>query len=180
MSHDFPLMSLAVLATSNVFFIGSRVMMFTTPPMALAPNKADPPPRITSMRSIIETGICSSPYTPANALNTGRLSMRICAYFPSKPLILTWLVPQFWQVFSTLNPGWKFSPSAKFTALTRSKALGFNTLTTMAASRRSTATRLADTTTSPITCVSVSISKLSSLLSPRFTRHVSRKPLLKH
>ncbi len=46
--------------------------------MAEEPNKADPPPRMTSTRSIILAGICSNPYTPERALNTGRESINIC------------------------------------------------------------------------------------------------------
>ena len=41
------------------------------------PNKAEPPPRITSTRSIIFAGICSKPYTPVRALKIGRLSTKI-------------------------------------------------------------------------------------------------------
>ena len=51
--------------------MGSFVMILMVPPTALAPNKADPPPRTTSTRSIIFTGICSKPYTPDRALTTG-------------------------------------------------------------------------------------------------------------
>lgn len=46
-----------------------------------------------------------SPTTPASAPIIGRESMRICEYEPSIPFILTCVVPQFWQLFSTLNPG---------------------------------------------------------------------------
>ena len=57
---------------------GSLVMMLMVPAMADAPNRAEPPPRITSTRSIMLAGICSRPYTPASALNTGRESISIC------------------------------------------------------------------------------------------------------
>ena len=40
---------------------GSLVMMFTTPPMALDPKRAEPPPRMTSTRSIMAVGSCSRP-----------------------------------------------------------------------------------------------------------------------
>ena len=40
---------------------GSRVMMLIVPPMADEPNSAEPPPRSTSTRSIIDAGICSRP-----------------------------------------------------------------------------------------------------------------------
>ena len=79
-------------------------MMLTTPPMALAPNRADPPPRITSTRSIMATGSCSSPYTEASELKIGRLSSSTCEYCPSNPLIRNCVVPQLPQLFSTRNP----------------------------------------------------------------------------
>ena len=41
---------------------GSLVMMLMVPAMADAPKRAEPPPRITSTRSIMLAGICSSPY----------------------------------------------------------------------------------------------------------------------
>ena len=50
---------------------GSLVMMLMVPAMAEEPNKAEPPPRITSTRSIMLAGICSRPYTPASALKMG-------------------------------------------------------------------------------------------------------------
>ena len=53
-------------------------MILIVPAMAEEPNNADPPPRMTSTRSIMLAGICSSPYTPERALNTGRESMSIC------------------------------------------------------------------------------------------------------
>ncbi len=40
---------------------GSLVMMLMVPPTADEPNSADPPPRITSTRSIMLAGMCSSP-----------------------------------------------------------------------------------------------------------------------
>ena len=58
--------------------IASFVIMLMVPPIADAPNNAEPPPRTTSTRSIIEDGICSRPYTPASAENTGLESMRTC------------------------------------------------------------------------------------------------------
>ena len=57
---------------------GSLVMILMVPAMAEEPNKAEPPPRITSTRSIIFAGICSSPYTPERALKIGRESIKIC------------------------------------------------------------------------------------------------------
>ena len=56
---------------------GSFVMILIVPAIADEPNSADPPPRITSTRSIIFAGICSSPYTPDKALNMGRESISI-------------------------------------------------------------------------------------------------------
>ena len=77
-SHDCPSMLEKVPDTWNELLTGSFVMMLMVPPTALAPNRAEPPPRTTSTRSIMLTGICSSPYTPPNALMTGRLLMSIC------------------------------------------------------------------------------------------------------
>jgi hypothetical protein len=57
--------------------IGSFVMILIVPAIADEPNKAEPPPRITSTRSIIFAGICSKPYTPVRALKIGRLSTKI-------------------------------------------------------------------------------------------------------
>ena len=57
------------------------VMMFTVPAMAEEPNKAEPPPRTTSTRSIILAGICSSPYTPAKEEKMGRESINIWGIF---------------------------------------------------------------------------------------------------
>ena len=58
--------------------IGSLVIILIVPAMADDPNKAEPPPRITSTRSIMLAGICSMPYTPESALKIGRESSRIC------------------------------------------------------------------------------------------------------
>ena len=54
------------------------VMMLMVPPIADEPYSAEPPPRTTSTRSIMLAGICSNPYTPCRAENTGRESMSIC------------------------------------------------------------------------------------------------------
>lgn len=67
-----------VLPSATELRSGSRVMMFTTPPMALDPKRAEPPPRITSTRSIIDAGKSSSPYMPASELKIGRLSSSTC------------------------------------------------------------------------------------------------------
>ena len=69
--------------------IGSLVIILIVPAIADEPNRAEPPPRITSTRSIMLAGICSMPYTPERALNIGRESSKICVYGPSKPLIRT-------------------------------------------------------------------------------------------
>jgi len=53
-------------------------MTLIVPPMADDPNSAEPPPRSTSTRSIMLAGICSRPYTPVRAENTGCESTRIC------------------------------------------------------------------------------------------------------
>ena len=53
-------------------------MMLMVPPIADEPYSAEPPPRTTSTRSIMLAGICSNPYTPCRAENTGRESMSIC------------------------------------------------------------------------------------------------------
>ncbi len=58
--------------------IGSLVMILMVPPIADEPKRAEPPPRITSMRSIMFAGICSRPYTPARAENTGLEFINIC------------------------------------------------------------------------------------------------------
>ena len=86
------------------------------PAMADEPKSADPPPRITSTLSTMFAGSCSIPYTPASALKMGLESMRIWVYWPSRPLILTCWKPQFWQLFSTLTPGWNESPCATVVA----------------------------------------------------------------
>ena len=57
---------------------GSFVMIFIVPPTADEPKRAEPPPRITSTRSIMLAGICSRPYTPVRAENTGREFISIC------------------------------------------------------------------------------------------------------
>ena len=44
---------------------------------------------LSPTRSIILAGICSNPYTPANAEKIGRESINICVYFPSIPLMRT-------------------------------------------------------------------------------------------
>ena len=56
---------------------GPYSQILIVPPTAFAPNRAEPPPRTTSTRSIIFTGICSSPYTPLRALMIGRLFINI-------------------------------------------------------------------------------------------------------
>ena len=73
-----PPIRVVVLLMVSELLSGSFVMMLIVPAMAFAPKRAEPPPRTTSTRSIILAGICSKPYTPANALNMGRLSIRIC------------------------------------------------------------------------------------------------------
>ena len=154
--------TLVVLASEAKLRSGSFVMMFITPPMALDPYRADPPPRITSTRSIMLTGSCSSPYTPARELKTGRLSIRIWEYWPSSPLIRSWVVPQFPQLFSTRRPGWKFIPSASVADEVPSKSLVDETLTMMGASFLLVSFRVADTTTSSSATASSSRSKLTS------------------
>ena len=123
-----------VLAMLTKLRTGSLVMMLTTPAIAFAPYIADPPPRITSMRSIIAAGTCSRPYTEAMLEKTGRLSMRICVYWPCKPLMRSSVLPQFEQVFSTRRPGWKFNASATQATAVVSNSLGDSTLTIVAAS----------------------------------------------
>ena len=71
-------MSVRVCVNCPEFRTGSLVIILMVPAMAEEPNKAEPPPRITSTRSIILAGICSNPYTPAKALNIGRESINIC------------------------------------------------------------------------------------------------------
>ena len=136
------------------------------PAMADEPNRAEPPPRITSTRSIMLAGICSNPYTPVNALKIGRLSTNICVYGPSSPLIRTCWKPQFWQLFSTRTPGWKFSPSANDTALDDSNTFESKTFTSDGAIRRVVSLRLADTTTPSRETASSSASKFTSKVFP--------------
>ena len=52
-------------------------MILIVPAIADEPNSADPPPRITSTRSIIFAGICSSPYTPDKALGYKTISKEV-------------------------------------------------------------------------------------------------------
>ena len=111
-----PAIDVTVWEMLEEFLTGSLVMILIVPAMAEEPKSADPPPRITSTLSTILAGSCSMPYTPANALNIGRESIRIWVYWPSSPLILTCWNPQFWQLFSTRIPGWKASPWATVVA----------------------------------------------------------------
>ncbi len=145
---------------------GSLVMMFTTPPMAFDPNSAEPPPRITSTRSIIATGSCSSPYTAASELNMGAESSRICEYCPSKPLMRSCMVPQLPQLFSTRRPDWNFIDSARLVEAVVSNSLAEATLTTTAVLFLFVSLRVADTTTASIESVSSLISKFTSTLLP--------------
>ena len=115
--------------------------------MALLPYIADPPPRITSTRSIIFAGINSSPYTPANPLKTGRELISICEYGPSSPFILTCEKPQFWQLFSMRSPGAKLSPSLSVTFWVRSNNFGFMLFTMVGDSLLLFSFRSAETTT---------------------------------
>ena len=94
------------------FLKGSFVMIFMVPAIADEPKSAEPPPLMTSTLSTMLAGSCSMPYTPARELKIGLESMRICVYCPSSPLILICWKPQFWQLFSTLTPGWNASPCA--------------------------------------------------------------------
>ncbi len=70
----------------------------------------------------------------------------------------TWVKPQFWQSFSTLTPGWKFSPSAREHALTWSKILLLTTLTSTGLLRRFCSLLLPVTTT----CSSMKASGVTS------------------
>ena len=144
------------------------MIILIVPAIAEEPNKAEPPPRITSTRSIILAGICSSPYTPERALNTGRESIRICVYGPSRPLMRTCWKPQFWQFVSTRTPGWKFSPCDKVEELVVSKSFRSTTFTKVGAIRRVVSLRLAETTTPSRAIASSSISKSSSSVFPFF------------
>ena len=71
-------MLLMVCDAKAEFLTGSFVIMFIVPAMAEDPKSAEPPPLITSTLSTIFAGICSMPYTPARALNTGLESISIC------------------------------------------------------------------------------------------------------
>src|SRR5687768_17354334 len=58
--------SVAEIVPSRAF--GLRVMMLMTPFIAFAPHRLPPGPRITSMRSISETGtVSASQKTPENS-----------------------------------------------------------------------------------------------------------------
>ena len=59
------------------FLTGSLVIMFMVPATAEEPNRADPPPLMTSTLSTMFAGSCSMPYTPARALKIGRESISI-------------------------------------------------------------------------------------------------------
>ena len=56
-----PSMDVMVWLSSAELRTGSFVMTLIVPPIAEAPYRADPPPRTTSIRSIILEGICSKP-----------------------------------------------------------------------------------------------------------------------
>ena len=77
---DMPPIAVVVCETDAEFLTGSFVIMLMVPAIADDPKRADPPPRMTSTRSTMFAGSCSIPYTPANALNIGRESIRICVY----------------------------------------------------------------------------------------------------
>ena len=145
---------------------GSLVMMFTTPPMAFDPNRADPPPRITSTRSIIATGSCSKPYTPAREENMGLESSRICEYCPSRPFILSCTAPQFPHEFSTRRPGWNLIDSARFDEAVFSKSFIDDTFTIVAELFLFVSFRVADTTTSSIERVFSRRVKFTSMFLP--------------
>ena len=63
---------------------------------------------------------------------------------PSRPLIRTCWKPQFWQLFSTRTPGWKFRPSAKEVACVVSYTLESSTFTKEGARRRVVSLRFAE------------------------------------
>ena len=109
---DDPPINVVTFEMAAEFLTGSFVMILIVPATADEPKRAEPPPLMTSTLSTMFAGSCSIPYTPANALKIGRESIRIWVYCPSRPLILTCWKPQFWQLFSTLTPGWKASPWA--------------------------------------------------------------------
>ena len=73
----FPSMDVVVWLTSAELRTGSLVMTLMVPPMADAPYSAEPPPRTTSMRSIMFEGICSKPYMPLSEVKIGRESINI-------------------------------------------------------------------------------------------------------
>ena len=83
--------------------------------------------------------------------------------------------PQFWQLFSTRTPGWKFSPCARVVELVCSKSLKSITFTSVGAMRRVVSLRLAVTTTPSRATRSSSSSKFSSSVTPFFstTRRVT-------
>ena len=155
---------LVVCATESELRRGSFVMMFTTPPMAFEPKSAEPPPRITSTRSIIATGSCSRPYTVASELKMGFESSRICEYCPSRPFMRNCTTPQFPQVFSTRRPGWNAIDSARFDDAVFSKSFADATFTIVAVLFLLVSLRVADTTTSSIVIVSSSIEKFTSIV----------------
>ena len=76
--EQLPPIDISEWASSAELRVGSLVMILMVPPMADAPNRADPPPRTTSTRSIMLAGICSKPYTPVSAEKMGRESINIC------------------------------------------------------------------------------------------------------
>lgn len=153
-----------VLPSATELRSGSRVMMFTTPPMALDPKRAEPPPRITSTRSIIDAGKSSSPYMPASELKIGRLSSSTCEYCPSRPLMRSWVVPQLPQLFSTRSPDWKFIDSARLHEAVFSKSYCEATETIVGEKRLLVSVRLADTTTSSTARAASWSSKLTSIV----------------
>ena len=81
--------------------------------------------------------------------------------------------PQFWQLFSTLTPGWKAMTEETVEALVCSNCAGVRTLTMVGAICLVVALRLAETTTPSSMLMSSSISKLSSRVTP-FLRVTSR------
>lgn len=139
-------------------------MMLTTPPIAFAPNNAEPPPRITSTRSIIATGNCSRPYTDASELKIGRLSSSTCEYCPSSPLMRNCVVPQLPQLVSTRSPDWKFIVSAKLHEAVDSKSFVEATDTMVGDVFLLVSVRLAETTTSSTARASSGSSKLTSMV----------------
>ena len=134
--------------------------------MAEEPNNAEPPPRITSTRSIILAGICSNPYTPAKALNIGREVNQYLRIRAIQPIDTYLLETTVLTIILDRTPGWKFSPCDNVEEFVFSNTFTSITFTNVGAMRRVVSLRLADTTTPSNAIRSSSISKFSSKVFP--------------